>query len=317
MKVRLLRDGQIETVNKAEMVALLRACKLGLPVRLRAESILTLTSSTDTVDAPIYAVPEGYEFVVRRVFVDLDENSDPTNGIPVGVAGGNTTIASFAFPTDLMGWTATGNPGIIWQNVTAHSFPGAVEYDMNGVAGAGILSPPLTPPTGTGTLQIFVWLKSASTISLQYQLREYADAAGTVFLRQQASGLLPQVGGFFSRFGFAPTALGADAKSFRLAVVDPNPDASPITWFADDASFIVTNPTPMHLAYLRSGQLIEYATPRGPNGAAQVPGIQTWGKEQGPYLANGEVFGVRVKPALAPQHLRVSVEGILQPVTDQ
>lgn len=63
--------------------------------------------------------------------------------------------------------------------------------------------------------------------------------------------------------------------------------------------------------YLRSGSRIEYAVPIGPNAAPQVPGVQTWGDEQGPYLRNGEVFQVRARGLTANSTLYVSVEGIL------
>lgn len=64
--------------------------------------------------------------------------------------------------------------------------------------------------------------------------------------------------------------------------------------------------------YLRSGTRIEYAVPQSPNAIPQVPGIQTWGAEQGPYLRNGEVFEVRAVGLTANARLSVTVEGILK-----
>lgn len=66
-----------------------------------------------------------------------------------------------------------------------------------------------------------------------------------------------------------------------------------------------------YVQYLRSGTPIEYGVPASPNAAPQVPGVQTWGSEQGPYLRNGEVFEVKVVGLTAAAILRVTVEGIL------
>jgi hypothetical protein len=47
--------------------------------------------------------------------------------------------------------------------------------------------------------------------------------------------------------------------------------------------------------YRRSGTVIEVAQTSFPRGGASVPGVpgaQTWGATQGPYLANGEVFEI-------------------------
>lgn len=64
--------------------------------------------------------------------------------------------------------------------------------------------------------------------------------------------------------------------------------------------------------YLRSGTLIEYASPSGPNAIPQVPGVQTWSREQGPYLRNGEVFQVQALGLTASVILTIMLEGILE-----
>jgi hypothetical protein len=64
--------------------------------------------------------------------------------------------------------------------------------------------------------------------------------------------------------------------------------------------------------YLRSGARIEYAAPLSPNSVAQVPGVQTWANQQGPYLRNSEVFEVKVRGLTALSRLSVIAEGILQ-----
>ena len=65
------------------------------------------------------------------------------------------------------------------------------------------------------------------------------------------------------------------------------------------------------VAYMRSGQLIEYGQPQY-GAAIQVPGVQTWGDEQGPYVRNGEVFGIVAKGLTASVSLSVYVEGLLK-----
>lgn len=68
------------------------------------------------------------------------------------------------------------------------------------------------------------------------------------------------------------------------------------------------------IQYLRSGQRIEWGLPVSPLGGFRVPGIETWGSEQGPCLRNGEVFEVRavLGAALAANAtLTVTMEGIL------
>lgn len=85
----------------------------------------------------------------------------------------------------------------------------------------------------------------------------------------------------------------------------------------DTATDPSTGNVPLNVAgrsveYLRSGTRIEYAIPDSPNGPpAQVPGIQTWGSEQGPYLRNGETFEIRARGLTAGSRLSVTVEGIL------
>lgn len=65
------------------------------------------------------------------------------------------------------------------------------------------------------------------------------------------------------------------------------------------------------IAFLRSGTLIEYAIPLAPTAIAQVPGVQTWSNEEGPYLRNGETFEVQALGLTAGAGLTVTLEGIL------
>lgn len=89
----------------------------------------------------------------------------------------------------------------------------------------------------------------------------------------------------------------------------------------DSAADPSTGNVPLNVAgkavkYLRSGTLIEYAVPSSPNAAPQVPGVQTWGAEQGPYIRNGEVFQIEAVGLTANAVLVVNVEGILSKPED-
>lgn len=73
---------------------------------------------------------------------------------------------------------------------------------------------------------------------------------------------------------------------------------------------VLLNAAGKFVAYLRSDSLIEYGQPMY-GAAIQVPGVQTWSREQGPYLRNGEVFQVRANGLTANGVLNVYLEGIL------
>lgn len=79
---------------------------------------------------------------------------------------------------------------------------------------------------------------------------------------------------------------------------------------------ILLNAAGKWAAYLRGGSLIEMAQPQY-GAAVQVPGVQTWGDQQGPYLQNGEVFGVQVAGLVASGILNVYMEGILTRPSDR
>lgn len=66
------------------------------------------------------------------------------------------------------------------------------------------------------------------------------------------------------------------------------------------------------IAYLRSGTIMEWANPASAAGIPSVPGSQSWSKEQGPYLQNGQSFEVSCfgLAAAAGGFLTVTVEGI-------
>lgn len=91
----------------------------------------------------------------------------------------------------------------------------------------------------------------------------------------------------------------------RRVVIDLDTATDPST------GNVALNAAGKTVEYLRSGQRIEYAVPTSPNAIPQVPGAQTWGDQQGPYLRNGEVFEVRAKGLTPGARLGVTVEGIL------
>jgi hypothetical protein len=85
----------------------------------------------------------------------------------------------------------------------------------------------------------------------------------------------------------------------------------------DTATDPSTGNVPLNVAgksveYLRSGTRIEYAVPISPNAIPQIPGSQSWGDEQGPYLRNGEVFEVRARGLTANATLIVYLSGLLR-----
>lgn len=92
---------------------------------------------------------------------------------------------------------------------------------------------------------------------------------------------------------------GARRVSMYLSVGDPTTGAVALTGAGKG------------VAYLRSGTFIEWAQPQY-GSAVQIPGVQTWGSEQGPYLRNAEVFEVLAVGLTASAILTVVLEGILR-----
>lgn len=90
-----------------------------------------------------------------------------------------------------------------------------------------------------------------------------------------------------------------------------------VTLDLDTAPDPSTGNVPLNVAgkaveFLRSGTRVEYAVPISPNAVPQIPGVQTWGSEQGPQFVNGEVFEVKARGLTANAHLSVILEGILR-----
>ncbi len=66
-----------------------------------------------------------------------------------------------------------------------------------------------------------------------------------------------------------------------------------------------------YVTYNRSGSIIEYGIPLAPTAAAQIPGMQTWAREEGPIIANGEVFEVAAYGLTANAEFTAKIEGLL------
>lgn len=92
--------------------------------------------------------------------------------------------------------------------------------------------------------------------------------------------------------------------ALRRVTVDLDTAADPST------GNVALNVAGKTVQYLRSGTRIEYGAPQSPNAIPQVPGVQTWGDQQGPYFRNGEVFEVRATGLTAAAILTVIAEGI-------
>lgn len=74
---------------------------------------------------------------------------------------------------------------------------------------------------------------------------------------------------------------------------------------------VALNAAGKFVALMRSDQLLEYLQPSY-GAAIQVPGAQTWGYQQGPYLRNGEVLGIQAAGLTANTQLSVYIEGVLR-----
>jgi hypothetical protein len=74
---------------------------------------------------------------------------------------------------------------------------------------------------------------------------------------------------------------------------------------------VLLNAAGKFVALLRSDSLIEYLQPTY-GAAIQVPGIQTWSREQGPYIANKEVLQLQAAGLTGNLELGIYVEGILE-----
>lgn len=78
---------------------------------------------------------------------------------------------------------------------------------------------------------------------------------------------------------------------------------------------VALNVAGKYVALLRSDTIVEYLQPQY-GATIQVPGVQTWSKEQGPFFANKEVIQIAASGLTADVVLNVYVEGILEVPAD-
>lgn len=119
----------------------------------------------------------------------------------------------------------------------------------------------------------------------------------------------------------APAVVQLDSTGSGLALVYKVPAGMEfalrrVTFDISGATDPSTGNVPLNVAgkfvaYLRSGTRIEFAVPQSPNAIPQVPGVQTWGDQQGPYMRNGEVLQIQAAGLTANAFLNVTAEGIL------
>lgn len=72
---------------------------------------------------------------------------------------------------------------------------------------------------------------------------------------------------------------------------------------------ISINTAGKYVEYLRAGTRIDYGQPQYGT-VYQIPGAETWGEQQGPFLKNGEIFEVRATGLTALATLIVGIVGL-------
>lgn len=83
-----------------------------------------------------------------------------------------------------------------------------------------------------------------------------------------------------------------------------------ITTVTDPSTGAISiNAAGKYIEYLRAGTRIDYGQPQYGT-AYQIPGAETWGEQQGPFLKNGEVFEVKATGLTALATLIVGIVGL-------
>jgi hypothetical protein len=75
---------------------------------------------------------------------------------------------------------------------------------------------------------------------------------------------------------------------------------------------VLLNVAGRSVQYLRSDTRIEYGNPASAAGVPSIPGAQSWGAMQGPYIRNGEAFQVLAHGLTAGAVLAITVSGELR-----
>lgn len=222
----------------------------------------------------VYEVPAGYEFEVRRVVLSLAGNlaSDPSSGLSVLP----TPVDVDATQTGAAAAISAVLPGVAGSTTYLTGF----EVTGTGATAASVIVVTVTGILG-GTKSYIIAIPAGVTTPitpLQVEFSRPIPASGP---NQAITVSVPS-------FGAGNTNEAVTAHGYQLAAASGK-----------------------YVAYLRSGSLIEYGQPQyGP--AFQIPGVQTWGSEQGPYLQNKEVFEVQAVGLTPGGQLNVYMEGILR-----
>jgi hypothetical protein len=150
--------------------------------------------------------------------------------------------------------------------------------------------------TPGGTIEALTPDEAAELLQANYRqdVEERVRAAGTIALDVNGNG---------TEEVYNPP-VGFEFEARRISL-DLSTSTDPAT------GNVTLNAAGKTVEYLRSGTRIEWGQPAY-GAAVQVPGVQTWGDEQGPYVRNGEVFEVRARGLTANATLDVTVEGILR-----
>lgn len=266
---------ELDVATPDEVAAIIAAHSHRDPYRIRATETLVLNSNGGGV-FPIYKVPAGYDFVVRRVNFNLSTAADPATGnIPLAsqtsqvdvdnsASGAASAIvatlpAAVGATTYLTGFEVTG------AGATAGS---VVTVTVTGIAG-GTKTYDVVIPAGVGT----------SITPLTVEFTRPIPASG---VNQAIAVNVPS-------FGAGNTNAAVTAHGFQQTT---------------------TSGTGKYIQYLRSDTLIAYAEPKY-NGLVQVPGGETWGDEQGPYIRNAETFSVNIAGLTPNASLTVFIQGLL------
>lgn len=275
MRQQIIPGATIDCLTHDEAVELLQAAfKEASEERVRAAATVTLDANGNGED-DVYSPPLGFEFEARRVSIDIASAADPnTAQVPLGLTSTQN------------GASNTGAAAAIAAVLTPGSAAGTQFITGFQVTGAGATAGSVIVVTLTGV--------QGGTQSFDVVI---PAGVGTSITPLQVS---------------FPTPLQATGPNTSITVNVPSFGAGN-TNAAVSAQGFWTVTSGKTVEYLRGvgGTRIEWGQPQyGP--AVQVPGVQTWGDEQGPYIRNGETFAVRARGLTANVTLDVTVEGILR-----
>lgn len=288
MEQRIVHGAKIDVLTPDEFVNIIG--RRGREVtRVRApESVQLDANGNGQVD--VYKVPNFMEFGARRVTLQLGGDDPFTNSIPLN-GDGSQVVKTVANPGAGNQWTATVPAGKRWKVISAVATLTTSAVVANRIPGIVLT---------VGGVPVFAnqWGGAGVTASLVRTI-----------LSQQGTTLGSSAGPFNSTvipitLDYTGWLNAGDTIASTTVAMDAGDTYTNI-------SLVVLEISVASIAYLRSGTLIEYGVPTGPNETAAIPGVQTWGSEQGPYLQNAEVFQIRATGLTPNGVLLVTLEGLL------